>query len=156
MVKLHICKPSYPEFDEGLCGLSNFFGGSDDKESVCNVGDPGLIPGFGRSPGAGNSYPLQYSRRENSTDRGAWRATVPNHTQASLTESCWWQDFSASQSFPSPPLCPRIQASLNGIQGGLAACGICWGCWCPAAWLFLKKQIWLKYSLSNVFAFPDC
>ena len=41
-----------------------------------NAGDPGSIPGLGRSPGEGNGYPLQYSCRENSMDRGAWRATV--------------------------------------------------------------------------------
>ena len=35
--------------------------GSDGKESACNVGDPGLIPGSGRSPGEGNGNPLQYS-----------------------------------------------------------------------------------------------
>jgi len=35
--------------------------GSNDKESACNVGDPGLIPGSGRFPGKGNGYPLQYS-----------------------------------------------------------------------------------------------
>ena len=40
------------------------------------TGDSGLIPGLGRSPGVGNSNPLQYSCLENSTDRGAWRATV--------------------------------------------------------------------------------
>ena len=34
---------------------------SDGKESACNVGDPGLIPGLGRSPGEGNGNPLQYS-----------------------------------------------------------------------------------------------
>ena len=38
-----------------------FPGGSEGKESVCNVGDLGLIPGLGRSPGEGNGYPLQYS-----------------------------------------------------------------------------------------------
>ena len=38
-----------------------FPGGSDGKESACNAGDPGLIPGSGRSPGKGNGYPLQYS-----------------------------------------------------------------------------------------------
>ena len=38
-----------------------FPGGSDGKRSVCNVGDPGLIPGSGRSPGEGNGNPLQYS-----------------------------------------------------------------------------------------------
>ena len=43
-------------------------GGSDDKESACNVGDLGSIPGLGRSPGEGNSYLLQYSGLENSRD----------------------------------------------------------------------------------------
>ena len=46
---------------------------SNSKESACNAGDPGLIPGLGRSPGEGNGYPLQYSCLENSMDR---RATV--------------------------------------------------------------------------------
>ena len=44
--------------------------GSDDKASACNAGDPGLIPGSGRSPGEVNGYPLQYSCLENSMDRG--------------------------------------------------------------------------------------
>ena len=47
--------------------------GLDSKESACNAGDPGLIPGSGRSPGKGNGYPLQYSCLENSMDRGAWQ-----------------------------------------------------------------------------------
>ena len=46
-------------------------GDSDGKESVCNVGDLGLIPGSGISPGEGNGNPLQYSCLENSMDRGA-------------------------------------------------------------------------------------
>ena len=46
-----------------------FPGGSDGKESACNVGDPGLIPGSGRSPGEGNGNPLQYSCLENFMDR---------------------------------------------------------------------------------------
>ena len=45
-----------------------FPGGSVGKESACNVGDLGSIPGFGRSSGKGNSYPLQYSGLENSMD----------------------------------------------------------------------------------------
>ena len=52
-------------------------GGSDSKESAYNAGNPGLIPGFGRSPGEGHGSPLQYSCLENSMDRGACRATVP-------------------------------------------------------------------------------
>ena len=50
--------------------------GSDSKESACNVGDLGSIPGLGRSSGEGNSNPLQYSCLENPMDRGAWWATV--------------------------------------------------------------------------------
>ena len=53
-----------------------FPGGSDGKESACNAGNLGLIPGSGRSPGEGNGNPLQYSCLENSMDRGTWRATV--------------------------------------------------------------------------------
>ena len=45
-----------------------FPGGSDGKESACNAGDLGSIPGLGRSPGEGKGYPLQYSGLENSTD----------------------------------------------------------------------------------------
>ena len=56
--------------------LFSFPGGSDGKESACHAGDPGLIPGLGRSPGEWNGYPLQYSCLENPMDRGAWQATV--------------------------------------------------------------------------------
>ena len=47
---------------------SDFPGGSDGKESACNVEDLGLNPGLGRSPGEGKVYPLQYSGLENSID----------------------------------------------------------------------------------------
>ena len=61
----------------GPClAVLDFPGGSDGKESACNVGDPGSVPGLRRSPGEGNGYPLQYSHLENSMDRGAWWATV--------------------------------------------------------------------------------
>ena len=53
-----------------------FPGGSDSKESACNVEDLGLLPGSGRLPGEGNGYPLQYSGLENSMDRGAQQAPV--------------------------------------------------------------------------------
>ena len=55
------------------CNISvGFSGGSDSKESACNAGDLGLIPGSGRSPGEGNGYPFQYSCLVNPTNRGAW------------------------------------------------------------------------------------
>ena len=53
-----------------------FPGGSDGRDSACNAGDPGLILGWGRSPGGGHGNPLQYSCLENSMDRGVWWATV--------------------------------------------------------------------------------
>ena len=56
--------------------IFGFPGGSDGKESACNAGDLGLIPGFGRSSGKGNAYSLQYSCLENSMDREACWATV--------------------------------------------------------------------------------
>ena len=46
------------------------------KEYACNAGDPGLIPGSGRSPGEGHGNPLQYSCLENSIDGEVWWATV--------------------------------------------------------------------------------
>ena len=51
-------------------------GGSDGKESACNAGDLGSIPGLGRFPGEGNGNPLQYSCLENPMGRGVWQATV--------------------------------------------------------------------------------
>jgi len=51
--------------------LGTYKYGSDSKESACNAGDLGLIPGLGRSPGEGNSNPLQYSCLENFMDRGS-------------------------------------------------------------------------------------
>ena len=52
------------------------------KESACNAGDLGSIPGSGRSPGEGNGNALQYSSLENPMDRGAWQAT--GHGVASI------------------------------------------------------------------------
>ena len=49
-------------------GRMSFPCGSDGKESVCNAGDLGSVPGLGRSSGEGKGYPLQYSGLENSTD----------------------------------------------------------------------------------------
>ena len=50
----------------------SFLGGSDGKASASNAGDPGSIPGLGRSPGEGNAKPLQYSCLENPMDGGTW------------------------------------------------------------------------------------
>ena len=62
-------------------GSFGFPCGSDGKESACNAGDPGSIPGSGRSPGEGNGNPLRYSCLENPMDREAWQATVHEAAQ---------------------------------------------------------------------------
>ena len=56
------------------------------KEYACNAGDPGSVPGSGRSPGEGNDYPLQYSCLENPIDRGAWQATVHGVARVGLSD----------------------------------------------------------------------
>ena len=61
-----------------------FLGGSIVKNLLADagdVGDTGLIPGSGRSPGEGNGNPLQYSFLGNPMDRGAWQATVHGVTK---------------------------------------------------------------------------
>ena len=60
----------------GIPTSQGFSCSSVDKESACNTGDLGSIPGLGWFPGEGNGNPLQYSCLENPTDRGAWPATV--------------------------------------------------------------------------------
>ena len=52
--------------------VNGYPGGSVGKESTCNAGDLGSIPGLGRSPGERKGYPLQYSGLENSMDSSAW------------------------------------------------------------------------------------
>ena len=67
--------------------ISGFPGGLEGKASVCNAGHPGSIPELGRSPGEGNSTPLQYSFLENPMDGGAWEAAVHGgHKESDTTE----------------------------------------------------------------------
>ena len=69
-------------------------GGSDSKESACNVGDPGSIPGLGKSPGEGNDYPRQYSCQESSHEQGSLAVDSP--------EGCRVGHNWATNTFPFP------------------------------------------------------
>ena len=76
--------------------MAGFPGGSVVKNPAASVGDTGLIPGWGRSPGGGNGNPLYCSCLENPKDRRAWRATVhgvtKNHTTGRTHTK--WQGYS--------------------------------------------------------------
>ena len=72
-----------------------FPGGSDGKESACNVGDLGSIPRLGRFPGEGNGYPLQYLCLENSMDRGAIMFININSGARPCESEFWCQHLSA-------------------------------------------------------------
>ena len=77
---------SYIGYTLGI--ILGFSGGSDSKESICNAGDPDLIPGLGRSSGEGIGYPLQYS----------WASIVaqtvknPSAMQETWVRSPSWED----------------------------------------------------------------
>ena len=90
----NVCTASCPFSSQGsgaLCGRGctslrtvGFPGGSDSKESACDAGDLGSIPGLGRSPGRENGNPLQYSCLGNPINRGAWWATVHGVTKSQI------------------------------------------------------------------------
>ena len=79
--------------------------------SARNAGNPGSIPGLGRSPEEGNSNPLQYSCLENSTDGGPWWATVHGVAESDTTELL--QFSSVAQ------LCPTLCNPMNHSMPGL-------------------------------------
>ena len=76
IIYVHLSLSSVHLFPGHSSPILGFPGGSEGKASACNVGDPGSIPGSGRSPGEGNGYPLKDSCLENSMDGGAWWAAV--------------------------------------------------------------------------------
>ena len=103
--------------------LGGYPGGSDSKESSCNAGVPGSIPGLGRSPGEENSYPLQYSLlRESQGQRSLLHHSPWGHKELDTTE---WLNMHASYLYPSvqfssvaqlfPTLCDPMNHSTPGL-----------------------------------------
>ena len=80
-----------------------FQGGSVGKESTCNAGDVGSIPGLGRSPGRGHGNPLEYSCLENLMDKGVWWPTVHKVAKRwtrQMTKHAGMPQTSRSETFP--------------------------------------------------------
>ena len=128
--------------------LMGFPCGSAGKESACNAGNLGLIPGSRRSPGEGKDYPLQYSCLGNPMDSGAWRATYSLSgrkgwdTTEPVCTHVWWGSW---QGWGGPPLLRRLFPGT-----GHAAC-VCishplarsrWQPWLrPSPWISLLNPM---------------
>ena len=97
-------------YQEYIIVALGFPGGSEDKESACNEGDQGSIPGSGRPPGKENGYPLQYSCLEKSMDRGAWWATVHGGHKGSDTIAHRHMHIYILHKYPRSPYCCSFPA----------------------------------------------
>ena len=89
--------PLPPFVHSSITQIHVFFGGFpwwlSGKESACNAGEVGLIPGSGRSPGGGHGNPLQFSCLENPMNRGAWWTAVSRAAQSDMTEVTQQQQY---------------------------------------------------------------
>ena len=108
------------KFNNILFGIQKNFKIPGDSESAYNAGDPGLIPGSGRSPGEGNGNPFQYSCLENSRERGAWGAIVHRVAKSQIQLSDWHFHFTLKFQFSSVAqscltLCDPMNRSLPGL-----------------------------------------
>ena len=114
------------------------------QTSAYSVGDPGSIPGPGRSPGEGNGNPLQYSCLENPRDWGAWWATVHGVAESDTAERCHFHISSYDrQTFPPYFVWTSISPScLCAMTSGK-------GSW--LAWS-MPGQVRSKVSSAEVFA----
>ena len=104
-----------------------FPGVSFSKKSACNVGDSGS----GRSPGGGNGNPLQYLCLENSTDRGAWWATVHGVAKRIRHDRSALAQHTFTSGLPSLPACPPLIQSLSASHSDLRFCSVALTA-CPA------------------------
>ena len=86
-------------YNINFCILEDFPCGSDGKESACNVGDPGVTPELGRSPGEGNGNPLQYSCLDNSMDSGVHGVSKSQTRLSDFTFTLYFKKLIA-YSFP--------------------------------------------------------
>ena len=93
-----------------------FPGGSDGKESTYSAGDPGLIPGSGRSPGEGHGYSLQYSCLDNPMDRGAWWVIIQRVAKSRMLLGT--HPYQRNGILTGPPKEKGIARKQDGVSGG--------------------------------------
>ena len=95
----------------------SFPGGSDGKESTCNMRELCSTPGSGRSPGGDNGNPLQYSCLKNPMDRGTWWSSVHGIAKSRTWLSCshfiMWPSISTSRYQPKRYICPHKNLYVN-------------------------------------------
>ena len=138
-----------------------FPGGSDGKESACNAGDPGSIPGSERSPEEGNGNPLQYSCLENSMDRGAWAYSSWGCKESDTTEQLtlsylilWLcrsdkSQLTRSNSSQIVAYCLMIKGFLFHVPGSLPRAAV-WKCNSPLLKAWFCSRTLCPQSLSCV------
>ena len=128
-----------------------FPGGSAGKENAWNAGDPGSIPGLGRSPGEENGNPLQYSCLENFMDRGAQWATVCKATKSQTH----WVSLSTNQKTvhtlqPSPKTLPIKTSLWKPLKSSVFLSKSCPFSWCgPAMNLSLLQTSKFRFVWSH-------
>ena len=95
--------------------IMDFPGGSDSKASAYSSGEPGSIPGSGRSPGDRNGNPLAYSCLENSMERGVWRPTVHGvaKSRTRLSDFTFFHFLSAAQEAPNRTSTKAVHKGLH-------------------------------------------
>ena len=97
-----------------------FPGGLEGRASACNEGDPGSIPGLGRSLGEGNGNPLQYSCLENPMDRAAWWATVHGVAKSQTQLSSHFTSYMINEKYKKKKIQPqRYKESVVVARGGM-------------------------------------
>ena len=127
--------------------------GSDFKQSSCNAGDPGSVPGLRRPPGEGNDNPFQYSCLENSLYTGAWWATIHSVAKYVFLEFlCFLYDptnvgnlISGSSAFPKLSLYMWKFSAQVLLKPSLKDFDIPLLAWemsanCPIVWTFFEQN----------------
>ena len=121
-------------------------GGSDAKKSAWNAGDPGSIPGSGRSPREGNGYPYQYSCLENPLD---W--SLVGYSPGVAMSRTWLSDYHTHELQHARLLCPLSSRVCSN------SCSLSWSCYLIKSTSIIFPAVFLTFWLSVTFwQFAQC